>query len=134
MAVAVTAVGLLLMVPLTLVVLSFGAVYAFPNSWLLAEASMLIASIGLYGAGRRAGEGVVEDLIPARMRDQIDHLGTKGTLGLAALRWIPVAHFGLLSMALGALRVPLSRYVLSTLIGQTRRSCCGSCSATACGR
>ena len=115
----VSAIGCVLMVPLTLVVLIHGALYALPVSWLVAEGSMLSAAFALYFVGRRAGSGVVERVLPTELRDQLGSSGARGVLGLAALRWIPIAHFGLLSMSLGALGVPLSRFMLSTLIGQT---------------
>lgn len=111
--------GSVLMVPLTLIVLAHGAMFDFPLSWIVAETTMMITSVALYLIGRRAGEGVVDRLVPDEMRTQLDNLGARGVLGLAALRWIPVAHFGLLSMSLGALNVPLSRFVVSTFIGQT---------------
>ena len=116
---AASVAGLVLMVPLTLVVLAHGASFDFPASLGVAEGSMLIAAVGLYYLGRRAGDGVVDRVIPAELRAQLDDLGAKGVLGLAVLRWVPVAHFGLLSMSLGALRVPVSRFVLSTALGQT---------------
>ena len=117
--VATSVAGLLLMVPLTLVVIVHGATFGLPLSLMVAEVSMLAAATALYFVGRRAGEGVVERIVPDDMRAQLDNTGAQGVLGLAALRWIPVAHFGLLCVALGALRVPWSRYLLSTLLGQT---------------
>ncbi|MEL7369009.1 MAG: VTT domain-containing protein, partial [Myxococcota bacterium] len=80
---------------------------------------MLLAATALYATGWRAGEGIVDRALSPELRAQLDDLGAKGVIGLAALRWVPVAHFGLLSMSLGALRVPLSRFMLSTVIGQT---------------
>ena len=118
-AVLVSAIGCLLMVPLTLVVLAHGAIFSFPMSWAVATTSMLLAALVLYYLGRRAGDGVVDRMLPDELRAQLNNLGAKGVLGLAALRWIPVAHFGLLSMSLGALGVPVSRFMLSTLLGQT---------------
>ncbi len=117
--IVVSAVGCLLMVPLTLVVLAHGAIFSFPMSLLTATTSMLLAALGLFFLGRRAGEGVVDRVLPDELRTRLRNPSAKGVLGLAVMRWVPVAHFGLLSMALGALGVPVMRFMLSTLLGQT---------------
>ena len=114
-----SALALKLMVPLTLVALAMGSLYAFPNNVLVALTTTMLAAAGIYAVGRRAGHGVVDRMLPDELRVQIEGLGAKGVMGLAALRWVPVAHFGLTSMALGALGVPFSRFMLSTVIGQT---------------
>ena len=111
--------GNVLMVPLTLLLLAIAAMFPFPLNLLIAETQMLLSALALWALGRRAGAGVVDRTMPADLRAQLDDLGTKGLLGLAALRWVPVAHFGLLSIALGALGISAPRFFLSTLIGQT---------------
>ncbi len=117
--VGVSVVGCFLMVPLTLVVLAHGAIYPFPMNFIVAEVSMLLAAVAMFLVGRWAGEDVVARLVPRELKAQLDEMGTKGVFGLAALRWIPVAHFGLLNVSLGALGLPLSRFFVGTLIGQT---------------
>ena len=114
-----SALALGLMVPLTLISLAMGSLYAFPNNVFVAWTTTMLAAAGIFFVGRRAGQGVVDRMLPEELRGQLDDLGAKGIMGLAALRWLPVAHFGLLSMALGALGVPFSRFMLSTFIGQT---------------
>ncbi|MEM7676233.1 MAG: VTT domain-containing protein, partial [Myxococcota bacterium] len=117
--IAVSALACLLMAPLTLMLIVHGTLYDLPFSFLVAESAMLLAAGCLYMTGLRAGEGVFDRSISPELRQRIDAMGARGVVGLAALRWLPVAHFGLLNMGLGALRVPLPTFVLSTVLGQT---------------
>ncbi len=118
MVVVVSAVGCVVMVPLTLIILVHGALFTFPMNVFVAVTSAMVGAFVMYFMGRRAGEGVVDRLLSPALIDQLNDSGTKGVMGLAMLRWVPIAHFGLVNIALGALRVPLSRFMLSTLIGQ----------------
>ena len=126
-----------LFVPITAILLVGGFVWSWPYSFVLCQLmSFIVASI-LYHWGRSLSPDSkpvdqdneysqylwrryfeqFSDKIKATTQ-QIQRMNL-GLSSLVVLRMLPISHFGVLSLCFGILRIPYSRYILATILGQS---------------
>ncbi|HEX8631782.1 MAG TPA: VTT domain-containing protein [Catenuloplanes sp.] len=75
----------------------------------------LISAVAAFAVGRCLGYDFVASRRHAAGLNAFLH--RRGLLGVLVLRLLPIAPFGLVSYAFGVTAVPLSRYLLATVIG-----------------
>ncbi len=97
-----------------------GYVYGFWVAMPLIMAVWLINAVVAYWVGRHAARPILYRFIDRDRFDRFELLAERGGVTLLlSMRLVPIVPFSLFSYAAGAARVPLGRFVWTTLIGYT---------------
>jgi uncharacterized membrane protein YdjX (TVP38/TMEM64 family) len=95
-----------------------GYVYGFWVAMPLIAAVWLISAVIAYWIGRHAARPVLHRFVNPERFDRFEELAERGGVTLLlAMRLVPVVPLSLFSYAAGAARVPLGRFVWTTVIG-----------------
>jgi uncharacterized membrane protein YdjX (TVP38/TMEM64 family) len=113
------ALGSLLMLPLTLLVLQAACIFGLKNGFLIAFAGSLVSAVGAFFIGRAVGLDSLQKFSTPRIERLCQRLARRGVLAVMAIRLLPVAPFTMVNMVLGAARIKLWHFVLGTAIGLT---------------
>jgi uncharacterized membrane protein YdjX (TVP38/TMEM64 family) len=115
--VAVTAALLTVLVPRAALAVAGGLLFGPVLGSVYVMVGVALGSLVAFAAGRRLGR----DLVAAqpRLAGLDGWLTARGALGVAVLRLLPVAPFGLISYAFGATGIRLRSYLLGTVAGAT---------------
>jgi len=93
-------------------VLLFAPAVAIP----LALAGALLSATTFYGVGRIAGARAVQRFAPRRVQEAMTGAGLRGVF---LARAVPLLPFTFVNLCAGAFEVPLSVFVVGTVIGMT---------------
>jgi uncharacterized membrane protein YdjX (TVP38/TMEM64 family) len=114
---AIFVIGGLLVFPVTVLIAvtaaTFGPWLGFAYAGVGALASAMVA----YGVGALAGRQALEDVMGPRLNRVRRSILRRGVLAIAAVRMVPIAPFTLVNLAAGASKVPLSDYLIGTILG-----------------
>jgi uncharacterized membrane protein YdjX (TVP38/TMEM64 family) len=113
--VAVTAALLTVLVPRAVLAVAGGLLFGPVLGSVYVMAGVGLGSLAAFMAGRRLGRDFVAS--QPRLAGLDGWLTARGALGVAALRLLPVAPFGLISYAFGATGIRLRSYLLGTVAG-----------------
>ncbi len=116
-AVAVVALGCVILVPLTLMVVVAGAVLGWMEGIAVSLAGGLLGAAGSYGIGALLWRDAVRSLAGPRLDALSRRLGRRGVLSVAAIRLVPIAPYGIVNMVAGASHVSLRDFLVGTAIG-----------------
>lgn len=94
-------------------ILGLGTVWGLP----CALAGSLTAAMLAYGLGRRYGRDRLRDLDSKTIDRITEMLKRGGILGMASLRLLPIAPYGVVNILAGAARVRAHHFALGTLLG-----------------
>jgi uncharacterized membrane protein YdjX (TVP38/TMEM64 family) len=120
--VAATVLGTLLLcalVPRTAVSIACGALFGALGGGLVAMVAMVSAAIATFALGRALGRDAIAAMEGGRAARLDAWLARRGLLGVAVVRLMPLAPFGLIGYAYGATSVKWRNYLGGTLIGNT---------------
>jgi phospholipase D1/2 len=111
------ALGTLLFVPVTPLVL--GTLFAFDplRGFLYALLGVLLAASATYGAGRLLGSAAVERLGGPRLGKVSRELHANAFRASVAMRVLPVGHFTVINLLAGSLRIPFRWFFLGNIVG-----------------
>ncbi len=111
------AVGSLLAVPITLMivatVLVFGTFYGFAYAY----CGALFGAAATFWLGHRLGRDTVRRIAGARLNQLSRRLGRRGLLAVLALRLVPVAPFAVVNLVAGASHVSARDFLAGTVLG-----------------
>lgn len=113
------ALGSLLMLPLTLLVLQAAFLFGPGIGFLTAFTGALASAMGAFCIGRAVGHDGLQRLSTPRLERLCQRLACRGVLAVVAIRFLPVAPFTMVNMVLGAARIKLSHFTIGTAIGLT---------------
>jgi uncharacterized membrane protein YdjX (TVP38/TMEM64 family) len=113
------ALGSLLMLPLTLLVLQAAFLFGPGMGFLIAFTGALGSAIGAFLIGRAVGRDGLQRLTPPLLERLYHRLARRGVFAVVAIRFLPVAPFTMVNMVLGATRIKLRHFVVGTAIGIT---------------
>jgi len=104
--------------PAEIVDAAAGFVYGFMPGLLLAMSGWLLSGLACFAVGRSVARPLLDRWLGAERFERIEATIERGgpTL-LLAMRLIPIVPFSLLSYAAGAARVPIWRFVWTTVVG-----------------
>lgn len=116
--VALAAIHAIVFYPAEILDAAVGFVYGFGPGLPLIMACWLLNALIAYAIGRHAARPLIYKLAGAERFLRAEHAIERGgaTL-LLAMRLIPIVPFSLFSYAAGAARVPVPRFVWTTLVG-----------------
>jgi uncharacterized membrane protein YdjX (TVP38/TMEM64 family) len=77
----------------------------------------MLSAAANYAIGRWLGRGGLRGIVNTRLEGLNRRLAQRGILAVAALRIVPLAPFTVVNVAAGAAAIPLSDFLLGTLIG-----------------
>jgi uncharacterized membrane protein YdjX (TVP38/TMEM64 family) len=117
--VAIGAVLLCALVPRTAVSLASGLLFGPISGGLVALAAGMIAAAATFAISRVLGRDAVAALEGERMARLDAWLARRGMLGVAVVRMMPLAPFGLVGYAYGTTSVRWFNYIGGTFIGAT---------------
>jgi phospholipase D1/2 len=109
--------GGLVVMPLTLLHIQTGLLFGPVTGFLVALSGALLSALLSYGCGRALGAHAVRRVVGRDRLRALRGLQTSGALAIAAFRLLPVAPFTMVNLAAGAARLPVSPYLVGTLIG-----------------
>lgn len=107
------------LVPRTAVSLASGLVFGALAGGLVGLAAAALAACATFAVGRVLGRDAVAALEGERVSRLDAWLARRGLLGVAVVRMMPLAPFGLIGYAYGATSVRFRNYLGGTLIGAT---------------
>jgi len=111
------AVGSLLMIPLTLLVLQAAFFFGPGTGFLTAFTGAMVSAVVSFLIGRAVGRDGLQRLAPPRLARLGRRLTHRGVLAVAVIRFLPVAPFTVVNMVLGAARITLRHFAMGTAIG-----------------
>ncbi len=114
---AAYAVGSLLLVPVTLLIVATPLVFGPFLGTAYAFVGILGGSSATFALGRLLGREAVGKLAGRRLNELSRRLARGGVLAVAAVRLIPAAPFTLVNVVAGAMRASLRELLLGTLLG-----------------
>lgn len=97
----------------TATILGFGTTHGLPY----ALTGSLIAALPAYALGRRYGKERLKNLDSAQVDRMTKLLRDGGVLGMATLRLLPIAPYGVVNALAGAARVRILPFMSGTLLG-----------------
>lgn len=104
--------------PAEIVLAVAGFVYGVPVGLALMVVSWAVSAVLCWLLGRVVGRPVVRGLFGARRVDGVERvLERQGVFPLLAARLIPVVPYAIAGYVAGALRVPLTRYAWTSVVG-----------------
>jgi uncharacterized membrane protein YdjX (TVP38/TMEM64 family) len=109
--------GALVVLPLLLLIVYTAMVFGPVLGGVYALVGCLAGAISMYGVGRRLGRHTVRKLTGRRLNRLTRRLARSGTLAVAAVRLVPVAPAGIVSLICGAVGIRFRHFTLGTLIG-----------------
>lgn len=111
------AVGCVLMVPVTLMIVAVAVIYDPPLGFAYAFGGSLLGAMAGYLAGMLLGKEMLRDLAGRRINRLSRAMARQGVLAMALVRNLPVAPFGLVNLIAGASHIRFRDYVLGTALG-----------------
>jgi phospholipase D1/2 len=111
------ALGSLLMIPLTLLILQAAFIFGPATGFLTAFTGAMVSAVVAFLLGRAVGRDGLQRLAPPRLARLCHGLARRGVLTVAAIRFLPVAPFTVVNMVLGAARIKLRHFTIGTAIG-----------------
>jgi uncharacterized membrane protein YdjX (TVP38/TMEM64 family) len=117
--VAISAVLLasLAMVPLMLLAVVGGIVFAGWTAFAYVLTGALLAAMAGFAGGRLLSRGVLERLTGSRVERLSRRLASRGVLAVAVLRLVPIAPFAVFNLVAGASHVSFWQFSVGSLIG-----------------
>ncbi|MCW3039305.1 MAG: hypothetical protein JWM31_1210 [Solirubrobacterales bacterium] len=104
--------------PSELVTATAGYVYGFLGALPIVVGGWLASALLTYWLGRHAGRPVLRKLAGGRRLERAEAAVARGGAGvLLAARLIPVVPYSLIGYVAGAARVPIGRFVWTTVVG-----------------
>jgi uncharacterized membrane protein YdjX (TVP38/TMEM64 family) len=113
------AIGSLLMLPLTLLVLQAAFLFGPGTGFLIAFTGALGSAVGAFLIGRAVGHDGLHRLTPLLLERLYQRLARRGVFAVVAIRFLPVAPFTMVNIVLGAARIKFWHFVVGTAIGLT---------------
>jgi phospholipase D1/2 len=113
------ALGSLLMLPLTLLVLQAAFLFGPGMGFLIAFTGALGSAVGSFLIGRAVGRDGLQRLATPLLGRLSQRPARRGVLAVVAIRFLPVAPFTMVNMVLGASRIKLWHFMVGTAIGLT---------------
>lgn len=110
------AAGGIVMYPIAAVVLVGAAVYG-PTVAVATYPGTLVGALLGWWVGRRMGKDALRRYPGEAVRKLLDLVERRALLSAALVRWVPGLPFALQNAGLGAARVPLTPFLLGTLVG-----------------
>lgn len=110
-------IGAVAFVPITVLVGAMVLILPSPRGLLLAWVGALAAALATYAAGRALPRHLVQRLFGTRLVWLRGQVRRRGMLAVATLRLLPVGHFSITNIVLGALEVPAVGYALANALG-----------------
>lgn len=110
-------VGGLVVFPLTALIVASGLAFGPLRGSLYSLAGALASAAAVYWIGRALGRQRIQRLGGSRIGKVSRALGSTGTLGVMALRLVPVAPYTLVNLTVGASHVGFPAYLGGTLLG-----------------
>ena len=111
------ALGSLLMIPLTLLILQSAFIFGPATGFLTAFMAAMVSAVAAFLIGRAVGRDGLQRLVTPRLARLSRGLARRGVLAVVAIRLLPVAPFTVVNMVLGAARVRLRHFTIGTAIG-----------------
>jgi phosphatidylserine/phosphatidylglycerophosphate/cardiolipin synthase-like enzyme/uncharacterized membrane protein YdjX (TVP38/TMEM64 family) len=116
-AVATFLVANVALIPIELMAVAAGLLFGALRGGLVALVGALIAAAIGYAAGRVIGPGGLRRWMSRRAYRSARQLGVHGATGVIVLRLANLASAGSIHLLCGAARVPLSAYIVGTIVG-----------------
>ncbi len=110
-------IGGLMVFPVTLLIAATAAAFGPWLGFAYAGIGALASAVLTYGLGALLGRQALEDVLGPRLNRIRRAFTRRGVLAVATVRMMPIAPFTLINLAAGASRIPLSDYVLGTILG-----------------
>jgi phospholipase D1/2 len=111
------ALGSLLMIPLTLLILQAAFIFGPVTGFLTAFTAAMVSAVVAFLIGRAVGRDGLQRLAMPRLTRLCSGLARRGVCTVAAIRFLPVAPFTVVNMVLGAARIKLRHFTIGTAIG-----------------
>lgn len=110
-------VGGLLVLPITLMNVFTVVVFGPLPGFVVALTGTTLSALASFGIGRLLGHRALARLAGSRIHGLSLRLRAGGSVAVAALRLVPVAHFTVLSLAAGTSHLRIRDYVVGTVLG-----------------
>jgi phospholipase D1/2 len=107
----------LLVFPVTLLIAVTAATFGPWLGFAYATAGALLSAVVTYGVGVLIGRPALEGVLGPRLNRIRRGIARRGVLAVATVRMVPIAPFTLINLAAGASKIPLTDYVIGTVIG-----------------
>ncbi|MGH6768898.1 MAG: VTT domain-containing protein [Xanthobacteraceae bacterium] len=114
---AIFVVGSLVAFPVTLLIAATAASFGPVLGFLYAATGAIAGAITTYGVGALIGRQALEDILGPRLNRIRRGFTRRGILAVAVVRMVPIAPFTLVNVAAGASKIPLTDFLLGTMIG-----------------
>jgi uncharacterized membrane protein YdjX (TVP38/TMEM64 family) len=111
------AVGSLLFVPITALIIVTALVYGPLMGCVFSLAGCLLGAALTYAVGYFLGKDFIRKLIGPKWKKLESNLGQTGIVAVATLRLLPVAPFTAVNIVSGAFQVPIRDYMIGSLLG-----------------
>jgi uncharacterized membrane protein YdjX (TVP38/TMEM64 family) len=105
--------------PVTLLIAATAAAFGPWLGFAYAGVGAVTSAVVAYGAGRLIGRSALENLLGPRLNRIRRGIARRGVVAIAAVRMVPIAPFTVVNLAAGASRIPLSDYIIGTILGMT---------------
>jgi uncharacterized membrane protein YdjX (TVP38/TMEM64 family) len=115
--VAIFVVAGFLIFPVTLLIAATAAAFGPLLGFAYAAAGALASAVAGYAVGSAIGRRALEDALGPRLNRIRRGIARRGVLAVALVRMVPIAPFTLVNLAAGASRIPVTDFVLGTMLG-----------------
>jgi len=109
--------GSLVAFPITLMIAATAATFGPLFGFVYAALGALVSGVVTYFLGVWLGSGTLDALVGPRINRIRRGIRRSGVLAIATVRLLPIAPFTLVNLVAGASRIPLTDFVLGTVIG-----------------
>jgi phosphatidylserine/phosphatidylglycerophosphate/cardiolipin synthase-like enzyme/uncharacterized membrane protein YdjX (TVP38/TMEM64 family) len=103
--------------PVTLLIAVTAATFGPLLGFAYAGVGALASASVTYGVGVLIGRRALDDVMGPRLHRVRRAITRRGVIAIATVRMVPIAPFMLVNLAAGASRIPLSDYMLGTVLG-----------------
>lgn len=110
-------IGCLLYFPINLLIIITASIFPLLWSWAFVLLGVTADALASYGLGRLVGRAFFKQFYGAQTARVLERIGMGEFAALVLLRIFPIAPHALLNLAAGAGRIPMMRFLGSTLLG-----------------
>ncbi len=114
--IAAFVIGTLCMAPVTLLVVATSLMFQPWHSILYSTAGAMVSGIAMFAAGHYLGHKPVRRIVGEKVNRISKRLAKKGILSVAVLQTVPLSHFPILNLVMGASHVKFRDFLLGTAI------------------
>jgi uncharacterized membrane protein YdjX (TVP38/TMEM64 family) len=107
----------LLAFPVTILIAATAAAFGPALGLAYAAAGTLLSAMLTYAVGAKLGRESLTTVLGPRLTRVRNRIARQGVIAVAAIRLVPVAPFTIVNLVAGASAIPLTDYMLGTLIG-----------------